>query len=138
MEIRYHLRLSIPYSKLKLTLDLFNHPETRKRLEIHCQKRCSGLKVPNKQNTIWSINPEDPYDNLEDAFQAWNIVNNVKIELRDEYIISGHYHFLLGEQEFLLETLSEVIDDCEIPVYHYNKLYCWWIVKDNKYLKMIF
>jgi hypothetical protein len=138
--ISYNLRLVIPREHLKSTLDIFNSPLVKEHLEKHCQKRCSGLKVPVKKDSIyiWSINPENPYENLEDAFMSWNLVNNLKIETEEDYIISGNYHFLLGEQEFLLEKLSKVLCDCEIPVYRENELYCLWIIKNKEYLKVIF
>lgn len=144
--VTYKLRLEIRPENMKKALDIFNYLHTDEMLLKHANGGCYGHNVeekPVKQRKWyrWVQNPENPFQNLKEAFETWGIVDDhVYIGIgEDEYsneeifVVEGKYNNKLGQQNFLIEMLAPVLEDCRIIVVGEDQEAYLWSVKDYKY-----
>jgi hypothetical protein len=138
--VQYSLKLRIRSYNIQGALAIINHLHTDEMLLKHAR----GKSYPPTDTVSesywysWVSNPLNPYRTLTEAFTNWSIVEeNVKMGVErnsGDFVLSGDYDNKWGQQDFLLQQLSPVLEDVCIHVVGEDQRNYIWKISDHQFI----
>jgi hypothetical protein len=136
-------KCTIPFKRenLKRAVEIANHMHSDEMVSKHAAGGCwPPMDGPIQRSRWYSfVTHATTYLIVPDIFNNWHFRNgpsayrNLNDTSSDVYIYEGSYDSKIGQVDFLLEQLAEVIEDTTIVVKGEDGAIFHWIIKDHKF-----
>lgn len=138
--VEYSLKLRIRAKYIQAALNIFNYLHSDEMLEKYARGglyQRDGCPIKEAYWYSFVVNPDKPYTSLEEAFKNWSIAGkNEKYYYEKEtgdFIVSGKYSDLWGQQDFLLKMLAPVLTNMSVDVTGEDYMHYIWIIDNHEY-----